>query len=69
MNPGFYKIYELDAQLPDEWRLELRIMNKGLMGKNLIGSFALDLEDRILGEKYLRQRLALEINLAYKQMR
>ena len=39
------------------------------MGKNLIGSFALDLEDRILGEKYLRQRLALEINLAYKQMR
>jgi hypothetical protein len=49
LNPKFYKMYELDSILPLDWKLEIKIMNKGPLSDSLIGAFAIDLEDRILG--------------------
>lgn len=36
-------------------------MNKGGMGSDLIGSFVIDLEDRVFGEYFLKQFLAFMI--------
>lgn len=47
--PGFYRIYELDAELPRDWKLTLNIKNKGMID-NVIGSVEIDMEDRLLGE-------------------
>lgn len=37
-------------------------MNEGLVD-NLIGAFIIDLEDRIFGEKLIRQRIALNLEI------
>ena len=29
LNPNFLKIYELDAVIPEDWKLEVAIMDKG----------------------------------------
>lgn len=52
--PEFYKMFELDANLPNEWCLKVRIMNSGTLGSSEIGGFEIDLEDRILMYKDLR---------------
>jgi hypothetical protein len=41
-------MYELDVRIPDDWKLKVSIMNKGLINKE-IGHFIVDIEDRILG--------------------
>lgn len=48
--PGFFRMYELDAFLPVDWKMELRIMNKNTIGSNMIGKVEIDLEDRLFGE-------------------
>jgi hypothetical protein len=41
-------MYELDVRIPDDWKVKVSIMNKGLISKE-IGHFIVDIEDRILG--------------------
>lgn len=53
LNPSYYKLYELDAKLPDDWNLWISIQNKGMVSNSLIGTVMIDLEDRLLGEKKL----------------
>ena len=50
-------MYELDAELPKDWKLVLNIKNKGIVD-NIIGSVEIDLEDRLLGETFLKERIA-----------
>jgi hypothetical protein len=54
LNPHFFKFYELDADLPQDWKLQINIKSKGSSGENLIGSTIIDLENRYLGEKSSR---------------
>lgn len=54
LNPHFFKYYELDADLPQDWRLQINIKSKGAAGESLIGSTIIDLENRYLGEKSSR---------------
>ena len=46
LNPKFFRTYELDANFPDDWKLEVAIYDKGLF-KSLIGRTFIDLEDRL----------------------
>eukprot|EP01016_Furgasonia_blochmanni_P007684 TRINITY_DN1307_c0_g1_i2.p1 TRINITY_DN1307_c0_g1~~TRINITY_DN1307_c0_g1_i2.p1 ORF type:complete len:498 (-),score=69.53 TRINITY_DN1307_c0_g1_i2:413-1906(-) len=62
LNPSFFKNYEMDADLPHDVRLQLRIFNKGsIFGDSLIGSADIDLEDRYYGHMDLRQLTAYEV--------
>ena len=49
INPKYFKIFELDAQFPEDWKLELQIWNKGFvsLADKLIGSTVIDLENRL----------------------
>lgn len=58
LTPGFFRMYELDALLPMDWQMELRIMSHGTMGDSLIGKVHIDLEDRLMGEPLLKERLS-----------
>ena len=57
LEPKFFKSYELDAELPDDWKLEVSIMN---LGGGMIGQFIIDVEDRIFSYKHLRQIITYE---------
>lgn len=46
LNPNFLKIYELDAKLPEDWKLEVAIMDKRKVQDQLIGKTLIDLESR-----------------------
>jgi len=48
LNPCFFRTYELYANFPEDWKLELSIMDKGAFEAvdNLIGSTTIDLENR-----------------------
>lgn len=62
LNPTFLRSFELDAILPQDCFLHIRVLNKGMMSK-LIGAVKIDIEDRLMGEKKLKSRLSCE---AYK---
>jgi len=57
LNPNFFKFYELEADLPQDWRLEISIKSKGTSSETLIGSTVIDLENRYLGDIRSREIL------------
>ena len=61
LSPDFYKYFELQADLPNEWQLTIDVKSKieGALSDTLIGSTTIDLEDRYLGEE--RNRTLLQI--------
>lgn len=53
LNPDFFKSYELEGDLPQDWKLTINIRSKkdGQIGDgSLIGSTTIDVEDRYIGE-------------------
>lgn len=53
LNPDYFKMYELDAFLPADWRLVLMVYNKGLMMfDSLIGERVIDVEDRYYSDLF-----------------
>lgn len=61
LNPDFFKFYELEAELPQDWKLTINIMSKNNTGSDtLIGTTIIDLEDRYLGEFRTRELLKLK---------
>lgn len=46
LSPLFFRQYELDAQFPQDWRLEVSVWDKGgsFGGDTLIGQTEIDLE-------------------------
>jgi len=57
LNPNFFKFYELEADLPQDWKLEICIKSKGTSSDSLIGSTVIDLENRYLGDFRSREIL------------
>lgn len=57
----FLRTYELDGFLPQDWQLQIRVMNKGTISNSLIGEMEIDLEDRLMGEPKLKERFAFVI--------
>lgn len=53
-------MYELDAELPKDWKMTLNIKNKGIMD-SIIGSVEIDIEDRVVGEDKLKERIAFSV--------
>lgn len=50
LSPEFFQMYELDAELPMDWKMTINIRNKGLVDDSIIGSVEINLEDRLVGE-------------------
>lgn len=46
--------------MPEDWKLTVKIMN---LGGSLIGSFTIDVEDRLFSYKHLRQHITYEYYL------
>jgi hypothetical protein len=69
LNPSFYKYYELDTDLPKDWKLKINVRSEAegmISSDTLIGSTIIDLEDRYLGDSRNRDMIrakALESNL------
>jgi hypothetical protein len=61
LNPDFFKYFELEAELPQDWKLTINVMSKSNTGSDtVIGSTIIDLEDRYLGEYRTRELLKLK---------
>jgi hypothetical protein len=56
LSPEFFRMYELDASLPYDWKMVISIRDKGIVD-GLIGSVEIDLEDRMVGEPTLKERI------------
>ena len=64
LSPEFYRMHELDALLPKDWKLTINIKDKGVVD-SLIGSVEIDLEDRFVGESILKERISY---MVYKEL-
>ena len=53
LNPEFYQMFELEADLPKDWKLTINVFSytKGSTSDSLIGSTIIDLEDRYIRRK------------------
>ena len=56
LNPQFFRIFDLDAQFPEDWKLEIAIYDKGTFRDQLIGSTTIDLENRHFANVLWRDR-------------
>jgi hypothetical protein len=65
LSPTFLRVFELDGELPLDWLMLIRIMNKGTVSNDLIGQIEIDLEDRLLGERHLKERISYIIYRDY----
>jgi hypothetical protein len=46
LSPEFLKIYELDAVMPEDWKLQISILDKSSYSDELIGKTFIDMESR-----------------------
>lgn len=61
LNPEFYKLYEFEANFPENSLLEIALYEyRTISQDDLIGSVRIDLEDRLFESSKRRQYLALE---------
>ena len=61
LSPEFFQMYELDAELPSDWKMSINICDKGILD-GLIGTVEIDLEDRVLGEATIKNRIGYIVN-------
>ncbi len=61
LSPEFFQMYELDAELPSDWKMSINICDKGILD-GLIGTVEIDLEDRVLGEATIKDRIGYIVN-------
>lgn len=60
LNPEYYRTYEMVAEIPSDWKLEINIYNQSEYGfDTLIGSTTIDLEDRYFGDSFTNKNLYL----------
>jgi hypothetical protein len=62
LNPKSFRTYELDANFPDDSKLEVAIYDKGLF-KSLIGRTFIDLEDRLYSNLLYIDKYTCDIEL------
>lgn len=65
LNPDFYKLYELDAFIPADWKLVLKIYNKGKVMDSLIGEREIDIEDRYFSDIWRLRSYAFQKRSEY----
>jgi hypothetical protein len=67
LSPDFFKYYELEADLPEEWKLAINVLTRveGALSDNLIGSNVIDLEDRFVGEFRTRNLIKFKSMISY----
>lgn len=56
LSPQFNSYFELDCQLPEDWKMEISIMNKAqfVAADSLIGATTIDLENRRYGDPLMQ---------------
>ena len=58
LSPDFFKFFELDLELPQDWKLTINIWSKNDgSSDSLTGTTIIDLEDRYLGEFRTREMI------------
>ena len=62
LNPDFFRMYDLGMILPDDWRMEIKIRDNGILSSD-IGSMHLDLEDRLMSRPQFLLMESLHIAL------
>ena len=62
LSPDFYQLFELEADLPKEWKLTINVLShtQGAGSDTVIGSTEIDLEDRFLGEYRNRELIKMK---------
>ncbi|CAG9335811.1 unnamed protein product [Blepharisma stoltei] len=61
LNPEFFRSYEMEAEIPSDWKLQISIFNLNEYGfDNIIGSTIIDLEDRYFGDPYTSKKLMMK---------
>lgn len=61
LNPNYFRPYELDVRLPEDWQLQIHIYDSKTLWKDaVIGSTNIDLEDRLIGDPVKKQLIAYE---------
>lgn len=64
LSPEFLQIYELDARMPEDWKLTISIFDKGSgYVDELIGSTFIDMESRRHADLLFQNKMACEIEL------
>jgi hypothetical protein len=65
LNPKLFRIYELDAKFPEDWKLEISIWHKSIasFADQLIGSTTIDLENRLHGNLLYINRHSLKLSI------
>ena len=63
LNPQFWRVYELDAIFPEDWRLEIAIYDKGIVSyaDSLIGATVIDVENRHYANPFMLNLRALKM--------
>ena len=61
LNPQFFKSFDLDAQFPDDWKLTVKVMDKGLFRDQLIGQTVIDVENRLYANQFYMNKHAMAI--------
>lgn len=64
LNPQILRMYELDLKLPEDWKLQIQIMDKSNVSKltdTLIGQTTIDLENRRYGDLLMQCMKACEL--------
>ena len=63
LNPDYFRAFELDSILPEDWQLQISIYNSNAFWKRdvIIGSASIDLEDRLIGNEYKKQMMTYDI--------
>ena len=66
LSPQIHMASEFNCRLPEDWKLEIRIMDKAFVAiaDQLIGSTIIDLEDRFYSNPLLMSHRSLELRLA-----
>jgi hypothetical protein len=69
LNPNFFKYFELDGDMPQDWKLNINVRSYNESGLNhsLIGSTTIDLEDRYLCDHKNRNLLKYKALEQYYQ--
>lgn len=62
LNPDFFQVYELQTKIPEHASLELAVWDRDdIAGDNLIGTYSLDVEGRILNDQRTGQKEWLQL--------
>lgn len=60
LNPQFFRCYDMDAWFPEDWKLTIKIMDKGMFSDQLIGQTVIDIENRLYANLFYMGKYAMD---------